>query len=152
MVERRCSGERGFMLRPVEDRAAGAGDLVAINLQFDAGRDDRALPMIGLEFIGFDALNGVAPVSDSDARVLRDVREVLGSAATVSRRFGVSLLHDAIGLKDLEVLLETCDPLHPRAALHRGRSRRPTASARGVETSWSWSAPAEAEAMDALAL
>lgn len=150
MIERRCPGERGFMLRPVEDRAAGAGDLVAINLQFDAGRDDRALPMIGLEFIGFDALNGVAPVSDSDARVLRDVREVL-ERRDRSRRFGVSLLHDAIGLKDSEVLLETCDP--STRALHCiAADREDQRVARGVETSWSWSAPAEAEAMDALAL
>ena len=150
MVERPRPGERAFTLRPVEDRAAGADDRVAINLQFDVGRDDRALRMIGLEFIRSKALNGVAPVSGGDARVLRDVREVL-ERRDRSRRFGVSLLHDAIGLKESEVLLETCD-LSNRALHCIAADREDKRVGRGVETTWSWTAPAEAEAMDPLAL
>jgi hypothetical protein len=150
MVEEPRPGERAFTLRPVEDHAAGADDRVAINLEFGSGRDDRALPMIGLEFIRSEALNGIAPVSDSDARVLRDVREVLERRDRL-RRFGVGLLHDAIGLKESEVLLETCD-LSTRAlnCIAAGREDKRVRS--GVETTWSWTAPAEAEAMDPRAI
>src|ERR1019366_2181840 len=150
MVEEPRPGERAFTLRPVEDHAAGADDRVAINLEFGAGRNDRALPMIGLEFIRSEALYGIAPVSDSDARVLRDVREVLERRDRL-RRFGVGLLHDAIGLKESEVLLETCD-LSTRAlhCIAAGREDKRVSS--GVETTWSWTAPAEAEAMDPRAI
>ena len=123
MIEEPRTGERAFTLRPVEHRAAGAGDHVAINLEFGSGRDDGALPMIGLEFIRSEALNGIAPVADSDARVLRDVREVLERRGRLRQFAGVGLLHDAIGLKESGVLLETCD-WPPAHALHRGRSRR----------------------------
>ena len=150
MVEEPRPGERAFTLRPVENRAAGADDRVAINLEFGSGRDDRALSMIGLEFIRSEALNGVAPVSDSDARVLRDVREILERRDRL-RRFGVSLLHDAIGVRELEVLLETCD-LSTRALHCIAAGREDKRVSRGVETTWSWSAPAEAEAMDAWAI
>ena len=150
MVEQPRPGKRAFTLCPVEDRAAGADDRVAINLQFAAGRDDRDLRMIGLEFIRSEALNGIAPVSDSDAPVLRDVREVL-ERRDRSRRFGVGLLHDAIGVKELEVLLETCD-LSNRALHCIAADREDERVGRGVETTWSWTAPAEAEGMDPLAM
>ncbi len=150
MIEEPRTGERAFTLRPVENRAAGAGDHVAINLEFGSGRDDGALPMIGLEFIRSEALNGIAPVADSDARVLRDVREVLERRGRL-RRFGVGLLHDAIGLKESEVLLETCD-LATRALRCIAAGREDKRVGSGVETTWSWSAPAEAEAIDPRAM
>ena len=106
--------------------------------------------MIGLEFIRSAALNGIAPVSDSDAPVLRDVREVLERRDRL-RRFGVGLLHDGIGLKQSEVLLETCD-LSTRALHCVAAGREDKRVSRGVETTWSWSAPAEAEATDSLAI
>ena len=106
--------------------------------------------MIGLEFIRSEALSGIAPVSDSDARVLRDVREILQRRDRL-RRFGVGLLHDAIGLKESEVLLETCD-LSTRALHCIAASREDKRVSRGVETTWSWSAPADAGAIDSQAI
>jgi hypothetical protein len=146
LVEQPCLSERTFTLRPLEDRAAGGNDHVAINLQFDAGRDDCTLRMIGLEFIRSEALADVAPVSASDAPVLRDVREVLEGRDRL-RRFGVGLLHDAICLKESEIRLETCDlstrTLHCVVA---GREEQRVSS--GVETTWSWLTSAEAGSME----
>jgi hypothetical protein len=142
LVEQACAGERSYTLRPVEDRAGGADNHVAINLQFDADHDDCNLPMIGLEFVRSEALAGLAPVSASDAPVLRDVREVLERRDRL-RRFGVRLLHDAVGLKKSEILLENCD-LSTRTLHCAVAGREDQRISIGVETTWLWSAPAEA--------
>ncbi len=141
MVEKSRPSERTFTLRPLEGRAAGGDDHVPINLQFGASRDDCTLPMIGLEFTRSEALAGIAPVSASDAQVLRDVREVLARRNRL-RRFGVGLLHDAIGLKDSEILLEACD-LSTRTLQCVAAGREDERVRSGVETTWSWSAPAK---------
>jgi len=142
LVEQASAGERAFTVRPVADRADSSDDYVAINLQFDADRNDGILPMIGLEFIRSEALSDIAPVSASDASVLRDVREVL-ERRNYLQRFGVCLLHDTIDLKKSEMLLETCD-LFTRTLHCVAAGREDQRISIGVETTWLWSTPAEA--------
>ena len=144
VVERPHASERKFTLRPLEGCEMEGVDHVAINLQFCSGGDNRALTAIGMEFIRSEALAGVAPVSANDALVLRDVRDVL-ERRNLLRRFGVSLLHDAIGLGDSEILLETCD-LSSRTLHCVAAGRDDDRVSNGIETTWSWSVPAVAGA------
>jgi hypothetical protein len=146
MVEKPNPSERTFTLRPLEGFAAGGDDHVAINLQFGGSHEDCTLPMVGLEFIRSEELAGIAPVSTSDALVLREVREVLERRNRL-RRFGVGLLHDALGLKESEILLETCD-LSTRALHCVAASREDERVRVGVETTWSWLAPAKSGPME----
>ncbi len=138
MVEEPQIEERAFTLRPV---AGCAEDRVAINMQFAASGGDGVLSMIGLEYIRSEALSVAAPVSDSDAQALRGVREVLDRRNRL-QRFGVGLLHDAIGLKESDVLLETCDS--SARTLRCIAARRDDNRVRSsVETTWSWATPVD---------
>jgi hypothetical protein len=102
--------------------------------------------MIGLEFIRWPAQGNITPISSNDATVLNSVRETLHCYNRL-RRFGVALLHDGIALTESEILLETCDPstrtLHCIVA---GREDQRVSG--GIETTWSWSAPAELASID----
>lgn len=87
-------------LRPTKGARQG---LAATSLCFDAA----TAGLVGLEYVPARSLGSTPPLNDADAGVLGHVRAILQERAMLGR-FGIRLLHDALGLQD-RVLLETCD-------------------------------------------
>lgn len=107
LLEEVNADERLITLRPARsDRSS----VFATSICYDDAAPRSELEIVGLEFASSQTLAGVAPINDSDRDALISIAEILRRRAK-TKRFGVRLLHDPLGL-DGSVLLETSDPIH----------------------------------------
>ncbi len=124
---------RGTKTTPV--KRCCAQDLNATSMRFDADASS-GVGVIGMEFADPPDFGSTSSVSPDDEAVLAGIAQRL-RAHRKTERFGVRLIRNPLGLKENEVLLETCDLAH--RTLHcsvgeRDRVRPGTT----VETSWQW--------------
>ncbi len=132
-VESVITAPRGTETTPVE-RCSGQG-LNATAMRFDLGVSS-GVGVIRMEFADPINFGSTSSVSPDDEAVLADLAERL-RAQGKTERFGVRLIRNPLGLRENEVLVETCDLAN--RTLHCSvdeRDRvRPGST---VETSWQW--------------
>jgi hypothetical protein len=132
-VESVITAPRGTKTTPV--KRCFAQGLNATSMRFDADASS-GVGVIGMEFADPTDFGSTSSVSPDDEAVLTGIAERL-RAHRKAERFGVRLIRNPLGLKENEVLVETCDLAH--RTLHcsvdeRDRVRPGTT----VETSWQW--------------
>ena len=127
-VESVSTAARGTETRPIERCSA---DLAVTSMRFDP--EFSGLGVIGMEFSA--DLGHTVPVGDDDGAVLAGVAKRL-RAHGKTERFGVRLIRDPLGLREDEVLVETCDITHRR--LRCSVERRAGVHIDSIETTWLW--------------
>ncbi|MGO8768518.1 hypothetical protein [Mycobacterium sp.] len=124
---------RGTKTTPV--KRCFAQGLNATTMRFDADAGS-GVGVIGMEFADPTDFGSTSSVSPDDQAILAGIAQRL-RAHRKTERFGVRLIRNPLGLKENEVLLETCDLAHRTlhcSVAERDRVRPGTT----VETSWQW--------------
>jgi len=124
---------RGTKTTPVKRRFAQGLNATSMRFDADAG---SGVGVIGMEFADPTDFGSTSSVSPDDEAILAGIAQRL-RAHRKAERFGVRLIRNPLGLKENEVLLETCDLAHRTlhcSVAERDRVRPGTT----VETSWQW--------------
>ncbi|MGO9154472.1 hypothetical protein [Mycobacterium sp.] len=132
-VESVIAAPRGTKTTPV--KRCFAQGLNVTSMRFDADTSS-GVGVIGMEFADPTDFGSTSSVSPDGEAVLTGIAERL-RACRKTERFGVRLIRNPLGLKENEVLLETCDLAH--RTLHCSVDERDRVRSGGtIETSWQW--------------
>jgi hypothetical protein len=108
--------------------------LTATSFRFDPDASS-GVGIVGMEFADPADFGSTPSVSPNDETVLAGLADRL-RAQGKTERFGVRLIRDPLGLRQSEVLVETCDIAN--RTLRCGVGDRDGLGANSVETSWRW--------------
>jgi hypothetical protein len=132
-VESVITAPRGTETTPV--KRCFAQGLNATSMRFDPDVSS-GVGVIGMEFADPTDFGSTSSVSADDEAVLTGIAQRL-RAHRKTERFGVRLIRNPLGLKENEVLVETCDLAH--RTLHCSVGERDGVRAGAtVETTWQW--------------
>lgn len=139
-VESVGTAPRGTETTLVERRAARG--LNATSMRFDTAVS-RGVAVIGMEFADQSGFGATVALSGDDAPVLTGIADRLRVYGK-SERFGVRLIRNPLGLREDEVLVETCDLEH-RTLRCSVDKRDDIRAGDTIETTWQWKpGPSEA--------
>lgn len=126
---------RSVTLRPHRRSVLNERPTTPVNFRF-ASASGTTVGLVGLEYALQRDVTCIKPVSLEDAPYLAGVYAIMNRHARTDR-FGVKLIHDELGLKDDEVLLETCD-VENRSLNCSVMNRFDHAVTESIETFWIW--------------
>ncbi len=132
-AESLITAPRGTKTTPVKRRFAQDLNPTSMRFDLDVG---SGVGVIGMEFADPTDFGSTSSVSPDDEAILAGIAQRL-RAHRKAERFGVRLIRNPLGLKENEVLLETCDLAHRTLHCSVGERERIRA-ATTVETSWQW--------------
>ena len=118
---------------PVERHAARG--LNATSMRFDTAVS-RGVGIVGMEFADQSGFGATSALSDDDAPVLTGIAERLRVYGK-TERFGVRLIRNPLGLRESEVLVESCDLRH-RTLRCGVEGRENIRAGDAIETTWQW--------------
>jgi hypothetical protein len=135
-VERAIPAPRTTQTAPIDRSAFPESGLSTTAIRFDDAASCR-VGVIGMEFAQPADFGSTSPLSSYDESVLAGIAHRL-QAHGKTKRFGVRLIRNPLGLSEHELLLETCDT--GRRTLHCDVSARDAipADQTVVETTWRW--------------
>ncbi len=132
-AESLITAPRGTKTTPV--KRCFAQDLNPTSMRFDLDVGS-GVGVIGMEFADPTDFGSTSSVSPDDEAILAGIAQRL-RAHRKAERFGVRLIRNPLGLKENEVLLETCDLAHRTLHCSVAESDR-VRPGTTVETSWQW--------------
>ncbi len=132
-AESLITAPRGTKATPVKRRFAQDLNPTSMRFDLDVG---SGVGVIGMEFADPTDFGSTSSVSPDDEAILAGIAQRL-RAHRKAERFGVRLIRNPLGLKENEVLLETCDLAHRTLHCSVAESDR-VRPGTTVETSWQW--------------
>ncbi|MGO9044035.1 MAG: hypothetical protein ACLQIK_21100 [Mycobacterium sp.] len=132
-AESLITAPRGTKTTPVKRRFAQDLNPTSMRFDLDVG---SGVGVIGMEFADPTDFGSTSSVSPDDEAILAGIAQRL-RAHRKAERFGVRLIRNPLGLKENEVLLETCDLAHRTLHCSVAESDR-VRPGTTVETSWQW--------------
>ena len=150
MIQAANEDQRKITLLPTRRPSSGSAAHHAINFMFGAALKRDALSLVGSEYVGAKMRLDVCLVSFADESALREIRNSLERHGRL-RRFGVGWLHDPLGVRDVEILLETCGKIARTLHCHVA-AREGVDIGKFVETAWSWESQASDVAPESMRL